>query len=375
MKYLTDELINSSNNLSFFNHLGILPNPDKILRKNGNTFNKIRELLNDSHVWSCIQSRKSGTINLESFIDSNNCDNNIVEFVKDFLNQLDINSFINEILDSVLFGFQVHEILWKNEADGKIVPQRLIAGLQELFAFDKSGDLKLFKNDKNATIRVPENKFIVSKYQSSPTNPYGSGLLSKCYWNVTFKNSAVRFWVNYMEKYGMPLLLGQYTRGATQTESDKLAEALLDMTDSTVIVTPMDINIDIKEAARNSSVDLYRQMINHCNSEISKTLLSETLTTEIDSGSFAAAQTHFRVRKEVVISDSKIVENSINKLISYAVKINFNINKFPKFQFVINDSDNLTKIERDIKLVQSGVKFTKDYWMKTYGLSDSDFII
>jgi phage gp29-like protein len=116
-------------------------------------------------------------------------------------------------------------------------------------------------------------------------------------------------------------------------------------------------------------------MINHCNSEISKTLLSETLTTEIDSGSFAAAQTHFRVRKEVVISDSKIVENSINKLISYAVKINFNINKFPKFQFVINDSDNLTKIERDIKLVQSGVKFTKDYWMKTYGLSDSDFII
>ena len=117
----------------------------------------------------------------------------------------------------------------------------------------------------------------------------------------------------------------QYQLGSTQEENQKIADALSNMTDDTVIVTPMDINIDIKEATRNSSTELFRELINQCNSEISKTLLSQTLTTEIGAGTFAAAQTHFRVRKEVIIADSKIVENSINKLIEYAVKINFNL--------------------------------------------------
>lgn len=375
MKYLSDELIKPSNLHNFVNHLGILPNPDKILRKSGNTYKGLSELRNDSHVWSCIQSRKSGTLNLDNFIDQNGSDNKIHEFVGKFISELDMCKFISEILDAVLFGFQVHEIIWKFEqADsGRIIPSNLLAKPLEIFAFDLSGNLVLQPNAGMETRKLPDYKFLLSTYEANSQNPYGNGLLSKCYWNVTFKNSAVRFWVNYMEKYGMPLLIGQYTRGSTQQESEKLAEVLAEMTDDTVIVTPMDINIDIKEAAKNSSVELYRELINHCNSEISKTILSETLTTELQSGSFAAAQTHFRVRREVISSDTKIVEETINRLINYAVELNFGIARAPKFKFVINDSDNPNKIDRDLKLTSAGIRFTKEYWQKTYGISDNDF--
>ena len=375
MKYLTDELVKSSNLVNFVNHLGILPNPDKILRKFGNTYQTLRELSNDSHVWSCIQSRKSGTLNLDHFIDPNGSDDQTTDFVRDFMAEMDLNGIITEILDTPLYGFQVLEIIWKfdGKKDGKIIPSKMIAKPHEFFAFDTKGNPVLKPTLGGDTKKLPDFKFIVSTFEANSVNPYGNGLLSKCYWHVTFKNSGIRFWVNYMEKYGMPLLIGQYTRGSTQAESQKLAEALAEMTEDTVIVTPMDINIDIKEAARNSSVELYRELINRCNAEISKTLLSETLTTELHSGSFAAAQTHFRVRKEVIAADTKIAERALNQLIGFAVKINFGDVPLPKFKFVINDSDNMNKIDRDMKLVQSGVKFNKEYWMKTYGLSAADF--
>ncbi len=373
MNYLTDELIKPNSNYNFINQIGILPAPEKVLSRSRNPYNTLRELKNDPHIWSCIQSRKSGTLTLDNFVDANYANNEIFNFVKQLLENLDLNKIISEILDAPFLGFQIHEIIWDYNDNKQIIPIELKSKLQEFFISDSKGELKYKSNFSDDLLKLPEYKFIISSFERCEAMPYGNSLLSKCYWNVIFKNSATRFWVNYMEKYGMPLLIGQYQRGSTQEENQKLADVLSNMTDDTVIVTPMDINIDIKEATRNSSTELFRELINQCNSEISKTLLSQTLTTEIGAGTFAAAQTHFRVRKEVIIADSKIVENSINKLIEYAVKINFHSSQIPKFRFVINDSDNLNKIDRDIKLVNSGVKFTKEYIMKTYGLRSEDF--
>jgi phage gp29-like protein len=43
---------------------------------------------------------------------------------------------------------------------------------------------------------------------------------------VIFKNGGLKFWVNFSEKYGMPILMGQYNRGATSEEIEKLAQEL-----------------------------------------------------------------------------------------------------------------------------------------------------
>ncbi|MDX9790943.1 MAG: DUF935 family protein [Candidatus Kapaibacterium sp.] len=375
MNKLTGELIKSSNLYNFIRRVGILPVPERIIGRFGNSYRTLDELKNDPHVWSCIQSRKSGTLTLDTFIDTDGCSPEVGEFVKYVFERLDTNALISEVLDAILLGFQVHEIIWihDDKRDSYLIPEMLKVRKQELFAFSHDGKL-LYKNEsKEGFLVVPEFKFLVSSFEANATNPYGSGLLSKIYWFVTFKNSAVRFWVNYMEKYGMPLIFGQINRGNSQQDAERLAESLVEMTDNTVIIAPDDVKIEMKEAARNSSSELFGDLINYCNAEISKSILSETLTTELHSGSYAAAQTHFKIRKEVICSDTRLAENTLNKLIEYIVKVNFGNVSNPKFRFVINDSDNVNKIDRDVKLASAGVRFTKEYWMKTYGLSESDF--
>jgi len=361
--------------LGFFeNTMKILPNPDKILRKTGKTIEAYRSLKNDPHVWSCIQSRKSGLLSLEYSITPNGAATNIVNEVNSIFHELDINRIQRDILEAPFFGYQPLEILWKvTDGDRKfIVPADVVAKPQEWFFFDSKGIFKYRLPGEIDGVEAPEYKILNVQYEASYTNPYGDALLSKCYWPVTFKNGGLKFWVNFTERYGMPILIGQYTRGASQDEAQELADSLAGMNQDAVIVTPGDISIDLKEAVRTSSANLYKELIKFCNSEISKAILSQTLTTEIDMGSYAAAETHYKIRREVILSDIKLVEGVMNKLIKYIVDLNF-APPYPKFNVIINDSENVSLVDRDLKIAQTGqVKFTKEYWMNKYGFKESE---
>ena len=374
---LTKEMAKRRNNFGLFSAMNVLPNPDTILRKTGKTIDAYRELLLDAHLWSCVQSRKSGVLCLDYRIVQAESTNYIQKEIENIFSELDVNQIISDILEAPLYGWQPIEIVWKyiGISHKLAVPAKIIAKPQEWFGFDNGGDL-VFKGDNySQEIKIPEYKFICPKNSAGYLNPYGHSLLSKCYWSVTFKNTGLKNWVNFCEKYGMPILMGQYTRGCTNDEAERLAYALAQMTEDSVIVTPADINISLHEAARNTSVELYKELIKYCNSEISKAILSQTLTTELDSGSYAAAQTHYKVRREVVQSDIKLVESSMNRIIKYIIDLNFGTN-YPKFQMILNDSDNTQRLERDTKLITNdNIKLTKKYWQNAYGFNDDEIEI
>lgn len=318
---------------TYFSSLGYLPNPDRVMSKTPSTYDDLRELKHDAHLWSCIQSRKSGVLNLKYEINSNTKINNLFDKIFDNLN---FNQLLRDILEAPLFGFQPFEIKWIKHKN-MYIPETIIPLKQEYFVFDESGNPKIKDIRRNVLIDIPEYKIIFAKYESSAVNPYGESLLSKCYWHCKFKNGGLKLWVQFMEKYGSPYIIGKFNRGANQDDMNELLDALFQMSEDSVFVSPNDIDLEIIEPNRKDSVDLYKELIKQCNNEISKAILSQTLTTELDMGSYAASQTHFKIRKEVVYSDAMIAERFINELISYIIKINFaEINNKPKFSFLLD---------------------------------------
>lgn len=339
-KYLTDELVNRSSQFSFFKYIGMLPNPDRVLRRTGKTIDAYRDLKNDPHVWSCIQSRKSGVIALDYEIVSGGASASVASEISKIFDNLDVRAIIREALEAPLFGYQPFEIMWERATNSRfsLKPAAVVGKPQEWFFYDGDGNLK-YKSAANPKGETPPPmKIVVARYEASYLNPYGEALLSKCYWPLTFKNGGLRFWVNFMEKYGMPILLGSYSRGATTDEAQKLADELSEMTEDAVIVAPSDVELTLHEAARSSSVELYRELVRLCNAEISKALLSQTLTTEIATGSYAAAETHFKVRREVVESDARLVESFFDEIIRHIVSLNFHGSP-PRFRFKLPDDD------------------------------------
>lgn len=348
-----------------------LPNPDRILRRTGKSIDALRELKNDPHLWSCIQSRKSGLLALDWVLLPNGADSTRMVMLIEMLSNLDIQRIERDAMEAVLFGFQPFEIIW--ESDGsRFFPSDLVPRQQEWFTYDFSGRLMLKSTGKNPE-DIPPMKIINVQHEASSVNPYGHSLLSKCYWPVTFKNGSIKFWVNFSEKYGMPLIFGQYQRGTAAGEAERLAQELSEMSEDAVIVAPSDISIQFREAVRSSSSQLFSELIKFCNNEISKTILSQTLTTEIDIGSYSAAQIHYKVRKEVILADIRLVECLFNTLLKHIVDLNFADGIYPKFKILVNESENTDRIDRDMKIAQSGqIRFTKQYWKNTYGFDEGD---
>ena len=374
-KSLSEEIATRQRSLNFYSLCNILPDPDIVLRKQGKDIKIYRELLCDPHVIACVQSRKAGVLSLEWEIARGiNKDKNI-ELLSNLLKKLDIYKLINDILDSVLWGFQPIEVIWEKSGN-LILPTELKAKPTEWFCYDADNNLR-FKTKQNYFGELlPPKKFLCPQYNASYDNPYGDRILSKVFWQVVFKKGGLKFWTIFTEKYGMPHIIGKHPRGASQEETNALADMLERMVQDAIAVIPDDSSVELKEANKSSSAEIYEKLIDKMNAEISKAIIGQTLTTEIgNTGSYAASNTHFQVRQDIIDSDKRLVEKTINQLLRWIYELNFSTEIVPEFELYEEEDIDLNLAQRDKTLSESGVKFTKKYFIKNYGLDEEDFDI
>ncbi|MEI8390073.1 MAG: DUF935 family protein [bacterium] len=367
-----NEIATRKRSYNFYNLGMILPDPDPVLKKQGKDIRIYKELLCDPHVWACVQSRKSGVLSLEWELNRGKDKTQQSQLIEDFFKSIDLHSLISEILSASLFGFQPLEVIWQKQGD-LIFPSEIKAKPPEWFCFDDDNKLKFRTKDNYYGEELPERKFLCPQSNPSYENPYGERTLSRVFWPVAFKKGGLKFWVIFTEKYGMPFLIGKHPRGTSKEDTDNLADILEVMVQDAIAVIPDDSSIEIMEAAKGSSADVFEKLIDKMNAEISKAILGQTLTTELGkTGSFAASKTHMDVRKDIIDADKKLVERTLNQLIQWIYKINFSEKDIPLFEMYEEEDVDLTLSQRDKTLSETGVKFTKEYFMKTYGFDKED---
>lgn len=375
VKKLSEEIATRKRSINFYSLGTYLPDPDIVLRKQGKDIRVYKELLCDSHVFACVQSRKAGVLSLEWDLNRGLDKDKNAEIVENLLKNLNINKVISDILDTPLFGFTPIEVIW-NKVGNLVLPIELKAKPPEWFCFDDDNNLKFRTKEHYYGEELPSRKFLCPQSNPSYENPYGERVLSRVFWPVTFKKGGLKFWVVFTEKYGMPHLIGKHPRGATKEETDNLADLLEQMVQDAIAVIPDDSSVEIQEANKSSSAEIYEKLIDKMNSEISKAILGQTLTTEIGSaGSYAASNTHMDIRQDIIDSDKKLVEQTINQLIQWIYEINFPNADIPIFELYQEEDVDLTLAQRDKILSETGVKFTKEYFIKNYGFEDEDIEI
>jgi phage gp29-like protein len=287
---------------------------------------------------------------------------------------------MSDVLDAIFFGFTVGEIVWKK--DGKeIIPVDVVGKPQEWFIFNKENELRLrkFKNGQyffEEGERLPEYKFILTQSKQTYVNPYGERILSKCYWAVQLKRGGVEFWQLMMERYGMPYLIGRYPNTFTEPQKAEFLEQLKQMIEDNITVFEETLGIELKESPQYDIGQLYEKLVDFHNKEISKAVLTVTLTTEIENvGSYKASEIHREMLSYLGVSDKKLVERALNILLEYYVKINYGDEPLPRVKLNKKEAVVEESAERDKILCEIGVKFTKDYFKKRYNLGDGDFEI
>lgn len=370
-------------------YMSSLPNPDVVLKKLGKSqaeaFGPVRA---DAHVISCIQSRKSGVLKKEFGLEQKIDGEDTVEkrFVESILtDKLDMYSIISMILEAPYWGTQFLEIMWRPEG-GRDVPMALLDRSLQHFTWSVAHNQPLLRTQEHpeGELLWPQ-KWIVAQHNPSYDNPGGDALLSSCYWPVVIKKDAVRFMLRFADKWGMPYLIGKYDPDMIDAgsedgaaEIDEIFDALAALAQDGVSVVPNDVEVALLEAAKSSSADLYVGLINFCNAEISKALLSHTASTEATPGKLGTDATALMVREDVIARDMRMVERAINELIEYICEKNFTSNVRPWFTYIEEESFNTERANRDKIVVEIAAQggqtltFTDTYYKRHYNYKDDE---
>jgi phage gp29-like protein len=353
-----------------------IPNPDTVLQKIGGRIEAYRNLLYDAHLSSCIQSRKSGTLKLKWDIKKNDSSDIEIEFIKKNLGRLNLKKIISEMLEAPLFGYKIMEIIYRYDK-GKIIPADIKGRPQEWFVFD-ANNLPYFINSTGNKEALLPKKFFVIQHNSNYNNPYGSALLSNCYWYVIYKKDIIGFWATFTEKYGMPFLKGTVAVGSTESKVNEMIEKLDDLRQDGVIVYEDDAmtNVDIIRETSSASVEIYKSLIEFFNSEISKAILSSTLTSEVtDKGTYAASKTHQEVRQDIIDADKELIEIWFNKLIQWLIEKNFGLKEvYPEF-ILYEEQDVDAGLADVVAKLSPNIQFTKQFYKNNFYWTDEDFDI
>lgn len=355
--------------------MGILPNPDPILKKMGKDISAYKDLMSDSRVKAAVGSRRSGVTSMDWELDQYDSDQRAYDVIMDLFDSLDMHDLWTEILDAVYYGYKPIELIYK-KVGPYILPASIIPKPPEWFKFGDRNELRfLTRQNMIQGIPVSPVKFITATHEADYNNPYGNPVMSAVFWPVKFRQNGYRFWTTFLEKYGMPWIKGTAPVGAKAEDIEGIADMLENMVQDAIAVVPGDYDIDMVSGGgeRSSSSGSYDQYIAASNVEIAIAILGGNLSTEVRGGSYAAAQAQMEVRSDIVDNDKRIVERVFNRIIELVYAYNFNGTR-PVFR--LSKPTEVTKdhAERDAILVRDvGIKFTKKYISERYGLGDDDF--
>jgi len=384
-----DEIATIERDVDYFSgYLTYFPNPDSILEteSNGEGIRLYDKIEKDSHAYSVLQTRYLSIVGKEWEVIPANTKKNpgrpgkntreqqIADFVTGVFENANFDQMRSELLQAILYGYYVIEVLWDVNDEGKIVIKKFVGKHPRRFCFTTRRELRLITPEALVEgISVPDRKFIIFQWGDSD-NPYGKGLGQKLWWPAWFKKHGIKFWLIFLEKYGMPTTVGKYPAGTPKPKQDELLSAIRAIQTSSAIKIPDGMIVELLEATRQGHVT-YETLCEYMDKQVSKAVLGQTLTSDTGNvGSLAMAQVHNTVRQDLMEADADLLDACLNEtVIKWLVDYNFaKVTAYPKIVTYTAAKPDLAvrsgidkTLAKDIRLPMA-----KSYFYQTYGVSE-----
>jgi len=350
----------------------LIENPDSVLVRKGRDYTVYNELLRDDQVHSTFQQRRTGVTAASWTVEpasESAQDKRAADFLTEQLQHVKWDDVTDKMLYGIFYGFAVAEAMWA--MDGGLVGLDAIKVRDRArFKFDAEHRLHLVDTLHPQGLLLPERKFwTYTAGGSHHDNPYGQGLAHSLYWPVFFKRSDIKFWLVFLEKFGMPTTVVKLPAGQMQDpkQLEKAKAVLASIQADSGAVVPDDMTWDLIEAARSGTAD-YDGLCERMDKAISKVVLSQTMTTD-DGSSRSQAEVHSDVSHAVIDSDSDLINESFRRTVAtWLTEWNFPGAQVPRIVRDTEPEEDLTeRAERDNKIATLGFKPTPEYIEETYG--------
>jgi len=347
------------------------PTDTILLGRGGGDYSIYKEVLRDDQVAPCFQQRRLAVTSREWAVKpggNKRIDKNAAAWLTEQLHHVGWDAVTEKMLYGVFYGFAAAELIYMRDG-ATIALDAIRVRDRSRFRFDAHGGLRLITPEHPMDGEPADAPYFwaFANGADNDDEPYGMGLAHWLYWPVLFKRNGLKFWLIFLEKFGMPTAKGTYDSGASPSERTKLLDALAAIQTDSGIIIPRGMEIELIEAARSGTVD-YAKLHELMNAAVAKVILGQTMTTDQGS-SRSQAEVHMDVRQDLVKADADLINESFNLgPVCWLMNWNFPGAAPPRVWRDLEDQEDLNaRAERDERLSKVGYKPTLQGVKSAYG--------
>ncbi|MDR0206674.1 MAG: DUF935 domain-containing protein [Bacteroidales bacterium] len=242
------------------------------------------------------------------------------ELIGKLLSSPDMRQIINDLMDTILWGYtviQINKIWWDNDQevhriDYDLIPRKHVHPERKFQCI--SYQQSIITPDILFT-QEPYNRYMI--YTGNPTS---MGLMAKIAQYVIYKRGGLGDMAQYAEMFGMPF------RDCTYEDFDEDTRmALVRMNENwgaaPWFVRPKSSQMNLISGDSGAGNVIYKDLVAICDAFISKILVRNTLTTEQgEKGARSLGEVHAESEDSVKESDEKFILSLLNTQVRAILK-------------------------------------------------------
>ena len=261
----------------------------------------------------------------------------------------DLEDVLLTMMDGVAHGFAPIELQWQR-IDGTWLPQ-FLPRPQSWFRLDPLGrELRLDVGGADGESIVPMC-WIMHRHAKPKTGYLGrAGLGRTLIWPFLYKAFGLGDFAEFLETWGLPIVMGKYPHGSPPNEKASLLRAVASLARDARAIMPEDMSIEISKVTGSGSASPHLEMVAWAEGAQSKAILGQVLSTEARATGLGSgvAYLHREVREDIKISDARQLAGTLTRDLVYPLLVlngwAVDLRRRPRWQFDTSDTADISQM-------------------------------
>lgn len=259
-----------------------------------------------------------------------------------------IEDLILALMDGIGHGFAPVELEWRKEG-AELLPS-FHPRPQEWFRLSQDRT-RLHLSDGSVDGAPPLPFGWVTHTQGKAKTGYlgRMGLYRTLVWPFLYKAYALGDFAEFLETYGLPIIVGKYFSGATADEKASLMRAVTALGHDARAIMPQEMTLEVQKVTGGAGDSAHLSMMAWAERSESKSILGQTLTADTGAkggGSHALGKVHNEVRHDIRDSDARQLAATLTRDLVYSlIALNRggidSLARCPRFVFNVSEPEDL----------------------------------
>lgn len=229
-----------------------------------------------------------------------------------------IEDLILALMDGVGHGFGAVEMEWRSE--GRELLPSFHPRPQEWFRLDSHRrEIRLRDSSVDGAPLAAFGWCFHTHGKAKTGYAARLGLYRTLLWPFLYSTYALGDFAEFLEIYGLPMIIGKYFSGAAPEEKSSLMRAVTALGHDARAIMPSEMEIEIKECSSSGSRSVHLEMVDWAERAISKAILGQTMSAEAKASGLGSgnAELHREVRHDILEADARQISGTLTRDLLY----------------------------------------------------------